>query len=275
MLEFGSQISGTRSLRTVLRPVPTGSRAPLSVAEGSAAAPTYGVLVVEPRQFMRECLAGWVSSNVPHVRVLQADTMETLHRSADFRGDTLDTVHLMLISVFGVGLSRWLQEPALRPPAATGTPFVLIGEYADSGSIREALAAGASGFIPSSLGLRVAGEAIKLVLAGGTFLPPAILDPEQGQGSSATAFQTPSPANTQDGLGGVADMSAEGHPDFTPREQDVLEALLEGKPNKLIAHELDLRESTVKVHVRHIMRKLNVTNRTQVAVRMGRFLRRG
>ena len=53
---------------------------------------------------------------------------------------------------------------------------------------------------------------------------------------------------------------------LTPSEQRVLELLKEGKPNKVIARELDIEETTVKVHVRRIMKKLNAANRTQAAL---------
>ena len=53
---------------------------------------------------------------------------------------------------------------------------------------------------------------------------------------------------------------------FTERELDVLKLLGAGLPNKLIAHRLSLREGTVKVHVRNVMRKLRVTSRTQAAL---------
>ena len=49
------------------------------------------------------------------------------------------------------------------------------------------------------------------------------------------------------------------------RQAEILDCLRRGMANKLIAYELDMCESTVKVHIRHIMKKLNATNRTQVA----------
>jgi DNA-binding NarL/FixJ family response regulator len=52
---------------------------------------------------------------------------------------------------------------------------------------------------------------------------------------------------------------------FTVRQNAVLQALRQGKANKIIAYELNMRESTVKVHVRNIMRKLKARNRTEVA----------
>lgn len=51
---------------------------------------------------------------------------------------------------------------------------------------------------------------------------------------------------------------------FTQREVDVINALTQGKPNKIIAYELNLRESTVKVHIRNIMKKVDAKNRTEV-----------
>ncbi len=55
-------------------------------------------------------------------------------------------------------------------------------------------------------------------------------------------------------------------PQLTDREFDVLRALQQGKPNKIIAHDLRMSEATVKCHVQHIFKKLKVTNRTQAAV---------
>ena len=52
---------------------------------------------------------------------------------------------------------------------------------------------------------------------------------------------------------------------FTTRQAAVVEAVRQGKANKIIAYELNMRESTVKVHVRNIMKKLKAGNRTEVA----------
>ena len=62
-------------------------------------------------------------------------------------------------------------------------------------------------------------------------------------------------------------MDERGQPiEFSPRQIQVLERLQQGKQNKIIAYELGMCESTVKVHIRHIMRKLNARNRTQVVL---------
>jgi len=54
---------------------------------------------------------------------------------------------------------------------------------------------------------------------------------------------------------------------FTPREREVLNRLKVGKSNKIIAYELNMAESTVKVHITRIMRKISATNRTEVVYR--------
>ena len=59
---------------------------------------------------------------------------------------------------------------------------------------------------------------------------------------------------------------------FSPRQVAVVEALRLGKPNKIIAYELNLQLNTVKVHVRNIMKKLHATNRTEVAYMATRLL---
>jgi DNA-binding NarL/FixJ family response regulator len=69
-------------------------------------------------------------------------------------------------------------------------------------------------------------------------------------------------------------MDERGQPiEFSPRQSQVLEGLRQGKQNKIIAYELGMCESTVKVHLRHIMRKLNARNRTQVVLLTNRMHR--
>jgi DNA-binding NarL/FixJ family response regulator len=90
-------------------------------------------------------------------------------------------------------------------------------------------------------------QAIRLVLAGGVFIPPQVLA-EEGTPLSLQSESGDSPRPRACG--------------FTPRQTEVFDLLRQGKSNKLIAYELRMQESTVKVHVRQIMRKLKAINRT-------------
>src|SRR5258706_3476658 len=77
-------------------------------------------------------------------------------------------------------------------------------------------------------------------------------------------------AKLDDQLEGERQRRSDG--DLTPRELSVIDLLREGRPNKLIARELEMQESTVKVHVRNILKKLNARNRTHAAFVANRLL---
>jgi len=88
------------------------------------------------------------------------------------------------------------------------------------------------------------------VLAGGVFVPADSF--VKGQSSMATNVY-----------------GAGKEKPFTDRQSAVVDALRRGKPNKLIAHELHMSESTVKVHIHNIMKKLGAKNRMEVAIKVG------
>lgn len=117
---------------------------------------------------------------------------------------------------------------------------------------------GVRGILPLSLPADVLVAALRLVMAGGIYVHVDAAEPDGDVDSADDADEET-----------VDHAAAYG---LTAREQQVLELLRQGRANKLIAHELGISEHTVKVYVRRIMRKLNVTNRTQAAfVEMGMF----
>jgi DNA-binding NarL/FixJ family response regulator len=125
-------------------------------------------------------------------------------------------------------------------------PVIVLGEIEQGGFISSAFEKGVRGYIPiDSTPAGLAIEIIRLVKAGGTFVPLSGL-PLRGSRISAEAAVA--------GAGRA----------LTPREEGVLKLLKQGKANKAIAYELQLSESTVKSHIRHIMRKMKVKNRTAV-----------
>lgn len=134
-----------------------------------------------------------------------------------------------------------------------GVPLIVLTDHEDIEIVLEAFRLGVRGYIATSLGLSVALEAIRLVAAGGTFVPASSLNALM-QGKPQAPRPPPSPG------GDDADI---GPNELTPRQVAVLNCLREGKANKIIAHELGMCESTVKVHVRNILKKLGATNRTQ------------
>ena len=128
-------------------------------------------------------------------------------------------------------------------------PVIAMGEDEDPHHVSEILARGARGYIPTSVSLIVAIGALYLALAGGTFVPAGALQ-SHGRGR---------PEHEQ---------SVQSVFGLSERQASVADAVVLGKPNKVIAHELELSESTVKVHIRAIMRKLQARNRTEVAFKL-------
>jgi DNA-binding NarL/FixJ family response regulator len=143
-----------------------------------------------------------------------------------------------------------LQDIATMKRTFEGIPLIVLSDVDDvhhGKIIRAALQSGAHGFISTrTTSISMAVAAIRFVNAGGTFAPVDLLLPDRVASLAEKAESAP--ANR-----------------LTHRQMAVLSHLQQGKANKIIAHELGMSESTVKVHVRNIMRKMGATNRTQAA----------
>lgn len=129
------------------------------------------------------------------------------------------------------------------------TPIVLFSDHDEASCVLAAVHQGVRGYIPTTLDTPIVIEALRLVKAGGLFVPAGTL--LQALREQLVYATKPQSDTNFDDLKGL-----------TPRQLEVLQLLREGKPNKIIAYELDVEESTIKVHVRHIMRKLKAINRT-------------
>jgi DNA-binding NarL/FixJ family response regulator len=124
--------------------------------------------------------------------------------------------------------------------ASNGRPVALMSGLAPPGVAEKVLAAGAAGYLPKTLPARSLVNAIRFMAAGEIYMPLDLHRPSQ-----ATA---PSPSG------------------LSPREVEVLARLCSGQANKEIARELNLREPTIKLHVKTICRKLDARNRTHAAM---------
>jgi len=130
-------------------------------------------------------------------------------------------------------------------------PVVILSADSNRHSVLQAVNAGASGYIPKTSSSRVMLSAIKLVMSGGVYLPPALLDDRTLMEVGRT------PATSYD---------VDGAAFLTPRQREVLTLLGQGKSNKEIARVLHLAEGTVKLHVTAILKALKVNNRTRAVV---------
>ncbi len=126
-----------------------------------------------------------------------------------------------------------------RMKAANGdNPVAILSGTASPQIAKDAIAAGAAGFVPKTLGAKSMVSAIRFMAAGETFVPYDFMQ----------------------------QVDAKTVANLTERETEVLRGLCEGKSNKEIARDLDLQEVTIKLHVKTLCRKLDAKNRTQAAM---------
>jgi DNA-binding NarL/FixJ family response regulator len=128
-----------------------------------------------------------------------------------------------------------------------GTPIVVLCDGEELQHVMNILQSGARGYISTSMSLDVAIEALRVVQAGSQFVPASCFITRHAESAAVSSLEPSLPGG------------------FTARQAEVVAAVCLGKPNKIIAFELNMRVSTVKVHLRNIMKRLNATNRTEVA----------
>jgi len=133
-------------------------------------------------------------------------------------------------------------------------PLVVLSASESPHDIRNALEAGALGYIPKAASTAVMLSALRQVLAGNIFVPACLGD---GNGGLHTVVP--------------ADFEALQHSGLTARQLEVARLLAQGCANKAIAGMLAMSESTVKVHIAAIFRALDVTNRTEAVLAIQRL----
>lgn len=134
------------------------------------------------------------------------------------------------------------------------SPIVILTERFDFTTMLECFHSGAQGYIVRSMKAQPLTTSLRLAALGERVLPPDLVDVFEQQTFTPmirTAEQSDEEVNRAR---------------LSPRELDVLCCLMAGFSNKVIARELKVCEATVKVHVKAILRKLNVHNRTQAAI---------
>ena len=179
--------------------------------------------------------------------------------------------------------------------------LAIVSDDENPSTVLAAIRCGAQGYFSNSMAPELALQALSFVLHGGTYFPPTAflasqtfsapapieyrqpdLSPEQSLPGPEQQTQAP-PLGPEDGIyeqqvslfddkmpNNVQRVhvfnGARQAPEFTERQFAVLVCLCQGDPNKVIGRKLGMTETTVKVHVREIMRKLGASNRTQVAI---------
>jgi DNA-binding NarL/FixJ family response regulator len=205
----------------------------------ATASPVGTVALIDKHAFTRECIARSIQALGAEIEILPFSSSHEAqqdHRKFDFilyyyHGDETDEF-----------------DAAFGQELVTLAPTIILSPSSARDSILEMYKKGVRGYIPAeSTTLELAMGILRLIKVGGSYVPLDMLPPAATDMMSGTRQQA------------VVKL--------TRREKSVIALLKRGAPNKIIAYELKLNESTVKVHIRNIMRKMKVSNRTEVVSR--------
>jgi DNA-binding NarL/FixJ family response regulator len=237
-----SEVASTPSTGAIIN---TGSRELVRLVSTNAeigVGEATTIVVIEKRVLIRECLTRCLRTVSGHA-VLSFPDIDSWIAVRDGIPASL----LMLCIAGKPNAPETHGEISRLSQRSNSLPMILLSDEENPDQIADAIGRGARGYIPTSVSLDVVVEVLRLVRAGGMFVPASSLIAARRSNDGIAASH-----QNSDGL-------------FTARQAEVAEALRQGKANKVIANELNMREGTVKVHVRNIMKKLKARNRTEVA----------
>ena len=221
------------------------------------------IALIDPKPLTRQSILKMLDASLPeNVKLLGAscfDELLDLSSTDEFLNSENRILVVLYIRNAGVA-DNWVQEQLrlIKSRQPTILVTMISDRDDDADDVMYALNCGVRGYIPTSAVAEVAIAALTLVEAGGTYIPAGALLPEargvQENPERDEQAQLPEELN------------------LTSRELAVIDLLREGNANKVIAKCLNMRESTVKVHVRNILKKLRATNRTHAATVANRLL---
>jgi DNA-binding NarL/FixJ family response regulator len=205
------------------------------------------ILVVDDHPLYRSGVAYTLQNSGQDIQVIECAVVDAALARLD-AGLQADLMILDLQMPGYSGLDSLNAVRARRPEV----PVLILSANDDPATVRECIDRGAFGFVPKSAPSEQFNAALELVLAGGVYLPPTSLSVGQ-----------PASKAQQDAW---ARLGAR----LTDRQRQVLIGIVQGKPNKVIARDLGLSDTTVKSHVAHILDALVVSNRTEAVYALAR-----
>jgi DNA-binding NarL/FixJ family response regulator len=213
------------------------------------------IVIVDDHPLMRSALIAIVQDLAPHAQVVAFSRLQAAHRH--LQAEPLCQLVLLDLNLpDSSGAHAVNTLVADRPDCAV----VVISADVEPHVVRAVMQAGARGYIPKTASPQAMMQALNDVVNGKTSVPAeyaSYLRPAMLKRTVQASVQTHPLRQGPSGL--------------TERQQDVLNLILRGLPNKLICRQLALAEGTVKVHVSAVLRALGVRNRTEVVVAAARM----
>jgi len=218
------------------------------MTESSGTASARTIAIADDHPIVRSALVGALAALGSDFRFVEAhDAASTLAVVDDHPELDLLLMDLTMPGMNGIDAIRTIRARAPQLPLA------IVSAEENALTVAQLLALGVCGYVPKSDPPGVIVSAVRLILDGGVYVPPRLLQ------ANTLAPGGPS-ARASDRLG------------LTPRQLEVIRLLALGEPNKVIARHLAVSEGTVKVHLLAIFRALNVRNRTAAVLAAQKYL---
>jgi len=205
-----------------------------------------------------------------------AEGMNTVTDAVALMEDGVLPDLVIAVLIGGHALDEAMNAIPLARKRFPATRWLLLAESISPKRLRQAMTVGVDGFLLLEITIRVLRHATELLLLGQTLLPRGLAEPGEPSLLSAPVDNFVEPAWKCDGESNerrpVAEVVPTASDNFalpvllSERERQILNRLARGYSNKVIARELEIADATVKVHVKALLRKLRVTNRTQAAI---------
>jgi DNA-binding NarL/FixJ family response regulator len=204
-------------------------------------------LICDDHALVREALAGTVRLGWPDARITEVGDFPSAWAEAA-KGYDLCIADLMMP---GAGPLAGI-DGIIR--AAPSMSLLIVTGTEDDTLLLDLLDRGVAGFAPKSASGAIIEAALRLIDAGGRYLPPRLADIAASRGDSGKTSPT-------------RDMAAVLAERLTVRQMDVLRLVAQGRSNKEIARQLALAPSTVKTHLASVMVCLGAANRTDASIK--------
>ncbi len=207
------------------------------------------VLIADDHPLYRDALRAVVPRACGAVDVVEAACQDDVTRQVSTDADfDLVILDLALPGASGLSCLSSIRRVAIL------TPIIVVSGNDDPDMMSEVILAGATGYVPKSAPTDVLMDAIRVVMAGGNYLPAAAVIALRRRKAARHAPPEVIPIQ------------------LTARQLQVLQCIAIGMSNKRIARELEISDITVKAHVSMVLRRLRVSNRTEAAIEARRFL---
>lgn len=198
------------------------------------------ILIADDHALFRDGLAMRLEEINPDIILHQAATFSQAVKILDKEND----INMIIVDLDMPDM-KWEDGINELKNKAPDVSMVVISASEDIRNIRKILATGIKGYIPKRSDPKIMHNALKLILEGGTYIPPALI--ENTSESSSSSHRSNGKT-------------------LTNRQSQVLDLIAQGKSNKQIAYEMGVSEATVKLHINALLRSLKVNNRTQAVV---------